>query len=332
MLTTIVLSCLIWMYADQITTEPTVELVSLQVLSQAVSEYTVDLQSPPDGQFQVTFVGPRADLEKLKRDIGKGEFKPVYYVPKEEVKTDTVVKDAAEIFNTFLRKDYPTVVAQEVKPAQIKIFVDQMITVTMPVRVTTGITKTTNPVITPHEVKVTLPKSSNDNLYPTERFIVVDIENELRNKVEDRAIDEDFALPQVVQGQSVVTNPTRVRINLRIQRQFQTKMVNLSRVEVMGPAELLAKYRVDIKDPMITVALKGPTELINNLKPQNILAYILLEPEDVRPGPMTWYPQDVHFQFPDGFEAIKVDEKTARRPRVDFKLVELQAATPPVKQ
>ena len=176
-----------------------------------------------------------------------------------------------------------------------------------------------------------LPKSSYQNLYDTERFIGVDVENELRNKVEDRAIDEEFALPQVVQGQSVVTDTTRVRIQLRIQRQFQTKSFDLARIEVMSSAELLAKYRVDIRDPQITVALKGPTELINNLKPQQILAYIVLEPEDIRPG-ATYFPREVQFRFPEGFEGIKPDEKTASRPKVDFKLVELQAATPTAKQ
>jgi hypothetical protein len=329
--TTVVLSCLVWMYADQITTEPTVELVPLQVTSQSVSQFTVELQEPASGQLQVTFSGPRADLEMLKRDLGTGKFKPVYSVKETEVKEENLVKDAAEIINAYLRKDYPTISVQETKPAQIKIFVDQMVTVTMPIRVTSGITKTTTPVITPREVKVTLSKASLDTLNPTERFIVVDIENELRNKVEDRAIDEDFAIPQAILGQSIVTTPTRVRINLRIQRQFLTKTFDLSRIEVMGPAELLAKYRVDIRDPQITVALKGPTEQINNLNPKNILAFIILEPEDIRPGG-AFFPRQVQFKFPEGFEGIKPDEKTARRPEVDFKLVELQAATPTAKQ
>ncbi len=329
--TTVVLSCLVWMYADQINNETAVELVPLQVTSQSVSKFTVELQEPASGQLQVTFSGPRADLEMLKRDLGTGKFKPVYSVKENEVKEDNLVKDAAEIVNTFLRKDFPTISVQEAKPAQVKIFVDQMLTVTMPVRVTTGITKTTTPVIIPQEVKVTLPKSSYDGLFPTERFIGKDLENELRNKMEDRAIDEDFPLPQTVLGQSVVTDPLRVRIKLRIQRQFQTKTFDISRIEVMGPAELLAKYRVDIRDPQITVALKGPTEQVNNLNPKNILAYIILEPEDIRPG-AAFFPRQVQFKFPEGFEGIKPDEKTARRPEVDFKLVELQAATPTAKQ
>jgi hypothetical protein len=80
--TTVVLSCLIWMYADQINSENLTEVVTLQVVSPAV-DMNVEMQEPASGQFQVTFTGPREQLERLKRDMGSGKFKPTYSVQPE---------------------------------------------------------------------------------------------------------------------------------------------------------------------------------------------------------------------------------------------------------
>ncbi|MFA5863468.1 MAG: hypothetical protein WC975_02145 [Phycisphaerae bacterium] len=323
--TTVVLSCLIWIYADQINNENTVELVTLQVAPQPGSDLVVEMQDPPTGQLQVTFAGPRADLDKFRREMGNEKFK--YYVQPEEVKEDTLVKDSSEILGAILRKDYKTISVREVKPAQVTIFVDRLITVSMPVRVSTGTTKTTTPVIKPAEVKVTLSRSAYQSLYDVDKFLVVDIENELHNKVEDRAIDEDFALPQVVLGQPVTTDPTRVKIQLRVQQQFQTKSFAISQIEQLGPNDIFTKYRVDIRDPQITVELKGPAELINNLKPQNIIAYIRLDQEDTLRSWTTYFPRDVQFILPEG---IKLNtDKITRQPGILFKLVELQTAAPP---
>ncbi len=322
---TVVLSCLIWMYADQINSENLTETVTLQVASPTTS-MNVELQEPVSGQFQVTFTGPREQLERLKRDMGSGRFKPVYSILPEEANGDLVVKDCVDVLNSLIRNHYNAVSVIETKPAQIKVFVDHMIMVKMPVQVYTGNTKTTPPVVIPDKVDVLISKTFNEEqLSDGDRMIVVNIENHLLNKPEDQAIDEEFPLPQVILGSPIITDPTRVRIKLGIQRQFNTRSIDIPRIQILGPVDLLSKYYVDIRDPQVSVSLKGPVELIKNLKPQDIKAYLELEPEDMFRPYTTYFGRQVRFVLPEG---IRLDmEKMSRPPEVDFKLSE-QPTTP----
>ncbi len=325
--TTLVLTCLIWIYADQENVVTSTEVVTLLVAPQSGSDLSVDLQDPPTGQLRVTFAGPRADLEELRRTLGQGKFKPTYTVTPEEAHGDTLVKDATEIISSNLRTQFRTITIQDVQPAQVKIFLDPMITVPMPVRVNTGTTKTTIPVVTPNKVKVTMSQSAYQKLYDSDKFLVVDLENELRNKVEDQEINEEFPLPRLVLGQEVATSPSQVKVQLKVQQQSITRLFTISQIKVMGPPDLLARYKVDIRDSQITVALKGPPELINNLKPQNpqnVIAYIQLDADDMHYT--STFLKTVEFRLPD---QVKLDTtKMVRLPDVFFKLIDQQAATP----
>ncbi len=324
--TTFVLSCLIWIYADQINSESRTELITLQVSSQSGSKMDVQLQEPATGQLQVTFTGPHEQLNQLRLDLSSGKFKPVYYVQPEEAKGEVLVKDGADVINTLLRKNYSACSVVESRPAQIKIFIDQLTTVKMPVYVTTGTTKTTTPVVKPSQIDVTLSQSFFQSLSDSDKFIVVDIENELQGKAVERVVDEEFPLPQVLMGQPVVTEPTRVRIQLQIQQQFSTTNLVIQRVQVLGPDDLLSKYRVDMREQKITVELQGPEELIKNLKPQDIIAYLALEPEDMYRQWNTYFARQLKFLLPEG---IKLNtEKMTRPPEVDFKLIDQSIASP----
>jgi hypothetical protein len=324
---TLLLSSLVWLYADQINSETIEELVTLEIAPQSGSELLVELQEPVSGQLQVVFSGPRDQLEGLRRDLGTGKFKLIYYVTGDEAKDEFLVKDPRELVGSLIRKEYKSISVDEIKSvSQIKIYVDHLITATIPVKVETGANiKTKALVVTPLEVKVLLPKSVYQNLYETEKFIVLDLENELQGRPEELMIDENFALPQKLAGQPVVTDPTRVRVQLTIDRQLRNKTFEIpsTSVQVQGPIDLLAKYRVDIRDQQIMVTLQGPADIIKNIKPQDISAYIILTVDDMLPPRSSYFPRELKFVLPEG---VKLDKE--KLPRVDFKLVELQSAAP----
>jgi hypothetical protein len=326
--TTIVLTVLIWMYADQLNSENVTDLVSLQVLAPSGADFNVTIKEPENSQVQATFTGPREQFERLRRDLESGKFSLKYYVTPEDASSDTYIKDTTDILNSLLRKTYPGVSVLESKPPLVKGTIDHLISVTMPIRVITGTTKTSTPVITPDKAKVQISKSVYSELKEGERFIVVDIENELQDKPEDKAVDEEFPLPQTILGKPVITDPTRVRIQLQIQQQFASASFNLSKTQLMvlGPSELLSRYRVDIRDPQLTVVVRGPVEQIQRLDPQNIEAYLEIEPDDMYRQYPAYFPRQVKFLLPDG---IKLDqENMSRPPEVAFKLIDQQAATP----
>jgi hypothetical protein len=324
--TTFVLTALIWMYAEQINSENITETITLQVAAPSGADFNVKLQDPANGQLQVTFTGTRERFERLRRDMESGKFQPIYYIQAEDTNGDIYVKETVDIVNSLLVKKYSGVSAQSAKPAQVRVAVDHLISETMPVRVLTGTTKTTPPVVVPDKVKVLLSKSIYQKLSQGDRVLVVDIGNELRGKAEDKAIDMEFPLPQTIMGQPVVTDPTRVRIQLAIQQQFLTHNFDLPRIQVLGPTDLLTKYRVDIRNPQITVALRGPVDVIKNLRAQDIEAYLELEAEDMFKSYTTYWARQVKFVLPD---EITLDlEKMSRPPEVDFKLIEQQSAAP----
>lgn len=323
--TTIVLTVLIWMYADQLNNENVTDLVNLQVLAPSGADFNVTIQEPENGQVQAIFTGPREQFERFRRDLESGKFTLKYYVTPEDATSNVYVKDTTDILNSLLRKNYAGVSVLESKPPLVKGTIDHMITVTMPVRVTTGSTKTSTPVISPEKVKVQISKAVYQELKKGEQFIVVDIENELQNKPEEKSIDEEFPLPQTILGKPVITDPTRVRIQLAIQQQFQTASFDISRIQILGPVDLLAKYRVDIKDSQITVVVRGPEDIIRTLHPQDIEAYLEIEPDDMFRSDKAYFPRQVKILLPEG---VKLDlDKMSRPPEVAFKLIDQQ--TPP---
>ena len=316
------------MYADQLNSENVTDLISLQVLAPSGADFNVTIKEPENNQVQATFTGPREQFDRLRRDLESGKFSLKYYVTPEDATGELYVKDTTDILNSLLRKTYPGISVLESKPPLVKGSVDHLMSVTMPIRVITGTTKTSPPVITPDKAKVQVSKAVYRELKEGERFIVVDIENELQNKPEDKAVDEEFPLPQTILGKPVVTDPTRVRIQLAIQQQFSSASFNLSRTQVLmlGPIDLMTKYRVDIRDPQITVVVRGPVEVMRRLAPKDIEAYLEIEPDDIYRQYMAYFPRQVKFLLPEG---VKLDqEKMTRMPEVAFKLVEQQAPTP----
>ena len=324
---TVVLTVLIWVYADQITSYTVTEMVPLQVKAQPGADMNVELQEPANGQLEVSFTGPRTKIEDLRKDLSTGKLKADYYVQAEGVTGDTVTRDSLEIINAVLRKDYKMITGADVKPAQVRIFVDPLTTVDMPVKIPPCTTKTTPPIVTPRTVKVTLSDFVYKNLSDGDKYVVLDLENELRNRPEDKEINDSFTLPQMVAGVRVATDPTQVNVKLRILRHLPTKSFEITQIDVMGPADFMARYGVVIQNLQITLELKGLEEDINNLKPQSIQAYLRFEKQDLYQLVIgKTYSRDVQIILPPG---ITVDgEKMPRMPNVLFKLTDLQPANP----
>ncbi len=316
--TVFILSCLIWIYADQVTTEYMTAVVNIQVLPAGGSDLIVKLITPQSGQIEATFAGPRARLERLKSDL-QGKFKLVYYVKPTPKFEPIITADTIQIIKNQLKELYPAITVSSVDTPQIKIAVDKYIYVNMPVKVIIGTITTSEPVITPSQVKVRLPLSLYKKLTDEQKVITIDIEPELRKHLENQQIDQTFPLPQTLAGQEIQTDPLQVKVQLKIQQQFARKEVKRP-IQVLLPLGLENKYIVDLRDKEITVPIIGPADLISNIKDQDIVPYIELVPADLtRPG-SSYFPRRIKFLLPDG---IKIDtEKLSRQPEVDFRLIE----------
>ena len=321
-MTILILSCLIWVYADQVTTERMTAKVTLKVLPAPGSDLIVKLQKPKNQQVDVTFAGPRAQLDKLKKDLD-GKFVPVYYVKTREASEPILTKDTEEIIRDNLYQHYRAIAVESVDIDRIKISVDKYIWVTMPVKVITGTVSTSEPVINPQRVRVKIPRSIHRSLDEDKQIITLDIHGELQTKMSEQEIDEEFSLPQILDGQQIETDPSRVKVQLKILRRFSK--VELKRpIEILAPIELFQKYRLELREHDITVPLFGPAELIDNIKDEDVVVYIEIVQGDLINSRNSYFPRRVKFRLPEG---IKLDkEKMPRAPEVDFKLTEQKTA------
>jgi hypothetical protein len=314
------LSCLIWIYADQITTESARR--TLRVKFKAATPDLI-ITSPETQQFELTIAGSHAQLEKLRKKLEDLKSQLSYEVKSDDPTAAAVVKDGREIVEEILRP-YGVFSVSEVSPAKVEIGVDRYIEVSLPVKVETGLVQTTEPVVAPPSVKVRLAKSFFEQLDINERVIKLDLKNELSSRQEKDDINEDFSLPQMLNNQRISTDPARVRVRLRITRQMLGQTFPSVSVGLICLPEMMGTYKVEIAPREVVVAVLGPADQIPTLTPQDIKAFVRVEPDDVERGP---FPRDVEFVLPAG---ITLDlKKMDTHPSVIITLTRISAEEKP---
>ena len=311
------LTALIWIYADQATTESITENLSVQVTAPSGSDLIL---TPNKVQFEVTLKGPRARLQDMQDHLRAGRVDLRYYVDPSEAQGPQLTKSAREVLNQLIRQRDPVIRVTSVDPETLTIAVDRYVTVAVPVKVITGSIKTTEPEPALREIEVKLVESALDTLSAEQLFAEVNIEDQLKDRLENQIvdIDEEFPIEQTIAGYSVKTDPTRVKVHLTIEELYDNITLPLH-IEVMCPPELLKKHR-PIYDGSIRINFRGPEELIDVLKSADIKAFIRIEEED---KDRSIYPKDVHFHgLPQG---VTVD--MPEPPKVDFKLEPITSQT-----
>ncbi len=318
------LTALIWIYADQATTKSIIENLSVQVTAPSGSDLIL---TPNKVQFAVTLKGPRARLEDIKNNLRAGRVDLRYYVDPSEAQGPQLTKSAREVLNQLIRQRDPSISVTGVEPETLRIAVDRYVTVAVPIKVITGSIKTTEPEPALREIEVKLTESALDTLSSEQLYASVDIEAQLKDRLENQIvdIDEEFPIEQTIAGHSVKTDPPRVKVHLTIEELYDNITLEL-RIEVMCLPELLKKYRpiyggsIPTDRPVVLANFRGPKELIDVLKSADIKAFTRIEAEDIG---RLMYPKDVEFHgLPQG---ITVD--MSEPPKVDFKLEPITGQT-----
>ncbi len=292
------LTCLIWIYAEQISTDTAEETVNLRITAPANSPLLPQLAETPGKQLKVQaiFSGPQGQLEVLRKELRIGKFAPEYIVRQ----SGTLQLNTAEIIEQQIPSRYQAVTILQAIPEKITVNVDQLVTKPIPVRVLTGAVKTTDPTVSPQPIDVTLPESFYENLPQQDRVIYINLENKLQNLGENQIVDSEFPVPQTLAGRQVKTSPKKVTIRLQVRKEYTTKSYTFNRIKVLGPIDLLEDYSVIIKDKEITIALRGPADILENLKKQDIIPYIKIEEDDKNRRSL--FPRPVQINLPENLK------------------------------
>jgi len=152
----------------------------------------------------------------------------------------------------------------------------------------------------------------------------VDVESELRESRDDQ-IDREFAVSQFIGDVPVSTNPTHVRIRLRIRRRYEVREFDVGRIGVLAPTDLLSRYRVEIIDKPRKVFLRGSAEQLAKFRKDDMLPYIIIEQSDTIRALNQIFSREVQFRLPEG---ISVDPQSTR-PLADFRLTEVTVTEKP---
>lgn len=326
------LTCLIWIYADQISTDQITEVIRIRIDAEPGSPVIPVLNSGDKNDktdtnvlaLEVTFQSQRSRLTQLQREL-KGLAEIPWYVKVDTPDAKTLIQPVPDLV-TKLMKDYPWfagVVVVNASPENIKVALDRYVTKSMPIQVLTGTVKTTTPLVEPAQIDVKIRASQLAQLRLEEQKIVIDLQDQLGNRPEMVDFDDSVPVPQEIAGIPIVIAKelSQVRVTLKIERREKRieYRIPVTRIEVLGPPEILEKFRVEIEEqPAMRLELRGPASVMDNLKPDTIIPYIRVSADDITQR--TFFPQQVGFLMPD--ERIVIDTRNVPSPVVGFRLVE----------
>jgi len=334
------LTGLIWIYADQISTDQITEVLRVRVDAEPGSPIIPVLddahRGDPDNAnvltLEVTFQSQRSRLTQLQREL-KALPEIPWYVKVDDPDTQTLRPTLRQTLNqpipelvTQLLKDYPWfagVVIVSTAPEHVTISLDHYITKAMPIQVLTGTVKTTTPLVEPSQVDVKIRASQLAQLRPEEQKIVIDLQDQLSNRPEMVDFDDSVPVPQEIAGIPVAIPKelSQVRVTLKVERREKRVeyRIPVTRIEVLGPPDVFEKFRVELEDqPAMRLELRGPASVMDDLKADTIIPYIRVSADDITQR--TFFPQQVGFLMPD--DRIVIDTRNVPTPVVGFRLVE----------
>jgi hypothetical protein len=349
---TIVLTVLIWMYAEAKFTS-TQENVSLTIKPVSpTGEMVLSAFDPGEKRFQgtvnvvVTLEGPTNQIDRIYQEslgsvAAEEEFSPLRYVPVAEtlkLGTDNQVDTVAALNGlSYFRKRGVTVTSA--KPARIRLEEDHLEQVTRPVDFHPSFA-VDHYVATPDQVVVKVPTGLLAEIGGADRLSVSaspvgDVTALMPGTQQTVAVRYEVDYPGVGGAEEkddrISVAPAQGTVALVLpRRQQETAVLPAVPVWVSGPPGVLGKYDVSVKPAALRVAVTGLSGAVKGLRERmaggdatgGVRAYLDVAPEDSVGAVLH---RRVRFMLPEGLMV----QAGADRVEVEFKLVERAAGTRP---
>ncbi|MFQ5489643.1 MAG: hypothetical protein ACE5GE_02875, partial [Phycisphaerae bacterium] len=155
---TVILTLLIWTTADQLLSD-TAE-IEVTVVPVASGDHPARVQTDPPGQtrFKLTISGPRRLVEQLRDQARTGRLK-TFSIPVPDHLSGAVNVNVRQALAGHTEQILGLRI-DEVAPPQVRVVVDRLTTVAMPVHIERGVMEyDVPPRADPGEVRVTIPES-----------------------------------------------------------------------------------------------------------------------------------------------------------------------------
>ncbi len=325
---TIVLTILIWMYAEaqNVTSKDNLP-ITIRVTPFANDE-VLRLVDPMDGKFRISVGGKQASVDRVangrQEELASMDFTPAHRLPLGQ----KVTVDSVAVLNALPYFQRNGLTVTSASPAQIRLDVEPQVLVRKAI-----IFRGNLPVkITPDHADVLMPQSVRDSVGEGHINVYARPLRELDTL--PRQVEQTIAAQLIVEGPAptddrVVVSPQQVTLTLTIpQQREQSVEVPEVPVRIAAPPELLARYTIEIRPKSVRVTVAGPDKLLERIRTAlaqggqdtdtKIRAYVDLEPGDKPSDAFTSRP--LRYVYPPGLELRQTPD------HVEFRLV---APAPP---
>ncbi len=334
---TIVLTVLLWLYADANLTSTVGDLpVHITVVAAAGTHRTLQVLKPAQGDFQITIQGSRRRVDQVRRlctgqaPMTRQDLANLVYVVHHPGRLRLGAPnslDAKLVLNSlaFFRRRHVAVSA--VTPARIQLRVDQTVTVSRPIlfRALRHV-----PVkISPPTATVSLPRS-----------LLTRVGGAAELRVLAKPLQDVGALrpntPQTISARlvaiypgpvnaAVTVAPATAAVTLTVPPQPRRRLfIGIVPVWAGGPPWLLDRYRVQVRPNTLQITVTGPRDVLRVLRRalirgdvaplrQRVVAILPINPAWIPTA--GWVTHRIHYELPRGVRVLQGPDQVQCRVR-----------------
>jgi len=262
---TALVTLLIWTTADQLLSDAVETRVSVRAAPGADSSMIVETDPPGVTTFLVRLVGPRRIVEQVRRDG----------LPQVTLRVPELANGSYPIDVRQKLSDYPEqfhgLRIDAVTPASLKVVIDHLVTVTVPVSVEPGdLQYEVPPTAEPDEVEATLSQRALEQIPPSDRRVLVNAPEVLQDKPSGVAqvIPGVPVVPRVA-GVSARVVPNTVTLYATVREQSKTATIAAVPIHVATSFDVFSRFRIVTRDgsTLVTraITVRGPPDVVDRL-------------------------------------------------------------------
>lgn len=333
---TIALTVLIWIYADQAVhdTYQTTVIVRYVPPPEPGSAYVLRIagarnEAPDTVRAELTFRGPKSAIRRLENDDASGRLRLVVPVNDELQPGPQPLRDLLEDVSRLAEIRSRGIVLQRATPRTVQIEVDRYRNVPVALDVNAGAFEKAivgKPAVRPDTVSARVLESTlkGDTKLPP---LKIPIEEELQARSDQpgSTLWFDVALHSSWPGIDATFTPDRVRVSVTLARRTVRERITLIPLGVLvEPQDFFGKYELEWQDETgghftQAIDVRVPVEKAGQLKGGMIDAYVMIRDTDLPkelPGGLptsvpstqeSWIEREIHFVLPPGFDDVKIE-------------------------
>lgn len=277
------LTLVVWFLADQASLIRA-DGVPVQIELKHAANYDAEITQPRPPVFTVSLRGSTRAVEELKRQAASRALTVEWRLTNEVEAAQNLKFAAAKVIgeSSLLRSLGVTV--EQASPTQIDLSVDEVVSVTMPVRAESTLVRASEAHFSPAEVNVSLRRRDLDRLSADQRYISVKLDGRLAGVGDDetRTLNGLPVDPRVGGVAAVRVEPSAVNATIHVIGQRVERKITGIVVQLLGSPQLLQRFDVALPDPKewrIDLTVRGDRTVVEGLQNEDVRAFVLLPSE-----------------------------------------------------